>query len=202
MSKPTHIRSITTDQLSLRDDGRTVEGKILPYNEPAQVVDIHPVTGQRQRFIEVHLPRAIARQLQLIGDVLRGRPNYIRLNLDHGEDLPRQIGFARSLSEADDGAYATFGLYDRPDLPLIQSMLRESHDGLSVEFADHGSYVEGDTVYRRSIEIRAVAATPLNTFPTAKVLALREDSGDDPPPEYELPPVATPQLDHYRQIFS
>jgi phage head maturation protease len=195
------VRSITPAELELRDDGRTVEGLIVPYDEPAPVVDIHPQTGKRQPFTEVFTRGAIARQLQMIDDKLRGRPNYIRLNLDHGEDLPRQIGYARSLTEASDGAHATFGLYDRPDLDLIRSMLKESHDGLSVEFVDHGSSVDGDYVYRRSVEVRAVAATPMPTYRKAKVLAVREDVGEEPPEIEELPPLRTPDLDHYREIF-
>ena len=203
MKKLTHTRPVTIDQLQVRNDGRTVEGRIVPYNEPAAVVDIHPETLRREPFLEVFTPGAIAQQLQKIADLNRGRTNFIRFNLDHGEDLSRQIGFARELSEKDDGAYATFGLYDSENLDLIQSMLRESHDGLSVEFVDHDPIVKGDTVYRRSVEIRAVAATPFAAYQTARILAVREDTEDDLPwdKDDDLPPLRTPDLDHYRQIF-
>src|SRR5262245_8998907 len=114
--------------LSFRDDGRTVDGRIVPFGEVAEVTDRDPTTGELVRYRERFLPGCTEYVRQQAAK--RAGPSWIGLNLEHDGRLGARIGFATALEERDDGAHATFRLYESDDLAKVRSMLEESHTGL------------------------------------------------------------------------
>ncbi len=179
-------RSFSAGALHLRDDGRTVEGRIVPYNEPADIAEIGK-DGSIVRYREQFLPRSCMAMAQAIAK--RGNAAFMALLLEHEEhDLDAKIGYATELRDERDGAYATFRLYESRDMDKVQSMLRESHTGLSVHFGDtRPPKLVDDVVSRVQVHIDHVAATPTPCYAGAGITAMRS----------EIVPVevGTPHLD-------
>ena len=187
-------RFIGSDKLHFRDDGRTIEGCIVPYNEVAEVVERDPETGELSRFQEQFLKGSCARMAQ--GVHRRGNAAFIKLVLDHDDQsFASWVGHALSLTSEDDGAYASFRLYDGNDLPKVRSMLQESHTGLSVHFGDirPPKLIDG-VVSRVQVAIDHVAATPVPTYAGAGITSMRSADGTDM--------VGTPNLASVRALLA
>lgn len=149
-----------------RDDLNVVEGRMVPYNESALVVENGEV------FYEAFDPGSVTRMLQFAKR--RGNAGWIAFNLDHDETFDNRIGYARSIESREDGAWGAFKLYQGPDLPKVRSMLEESHTGLSVMFHDLVPAREVDGVrHRVQVSISHVAATPMPTYAGAVITAVR-----------------------------
>lgn len=184
------------DVMAIRDDGRTVEGRIVPYADVTEVVDIHPQTGKLAKYREQFLPNSFTHAVQYARS--RGNAGFIHLNLEHVEELSARIGYAKSLDERDDGVYASFRLYASRDLEKVQSMLEESHTGLSVKFADvRPIRMVDDIVSHVQVALVHVAATPQPAYRNAKVLAMR--GADDDDTQISQVDMPTPNLDDVRQ---
>jgi HK97 family phage prohead protease len=174
-------RSFDVGEWNIRSDdpdGRTVEGRIVPYNQIETVVQRDQATGELVKFKEQFLPGSCLAMVQAAQK--RGSASWIALLMEHNEyDFDANVGFAHSLESREDGAYAVFRLHDGNDLPKVRSMLRESHTGLSVSFADtRPPKIEDGLVSRRQVHINHVAATPTPVYSGAKVLAMRADNDD------------------------
>lgn len=183
-------RLVSVDQISLRDDGRTVEGRVVPFNEIAEVVEPNPETGVIEAYQEQFLPGSLARVIQ--GVRARGNAGFIPFLLDHAEGFDNRVGYGVDLQEATDGVHGIFKLYDSDHLRKVQSMLRESHTGLSVSFGDirKPQLIDG-IVSRVQVMIGHVAATPWPAYAGATISAVRSASGAP-----VVPP--TPRLDGLR----
>ena len=170
-------RFIGTDRLMLRDDGRTIEGCIVPYGEVAEVVERDPETGDLSRYKEQFLKGSFARMAQ--GVARRGNASFIKFVLDHDEDsFDAWVGHAVDLRSEDDGAYATFRLYEGRDLMKVRSMLEESHSGLSVNFGDiRPPKVLDGVVSHVQVVINHVAATPVPVYSGAGITSMRSTDG-------------------------
>lgn len=170
-----YIRSV---DFEMRDDGRTLTGRIVPYGEVADVIDIDETTKQPVRYREQFLPHSLAAMVQ--GFNARGggtskRSNcFVPLLIDHRDNFDSMIGQAIELTDADDGAYATFRLYDDDRITKIRSVLSESHSGLSVSFRDtrNPKLVDG-VVSRVQVIINHVAATPTPAYVGAGIDSIR-----------------------------
>jgi len=164
-------------ELFLRDstlemlDANTVVGRIAPFNEETTIVDVHPDTGKTTRFREVFLPGSFTRMIN--GFASRGWTNALALNIDHKQDLDHTIGYATSVEERDDGAWATFSLYDSPMLDKVKDMLRTSHRGLSVGFISKKRNTVGDLVQHLVVHVDHAAATPTPAYSGAFVASVR-----------------------------
>jgi len=170
-------RFIGSDRLHLRDDGRTVEGCIVPYGEVAEIVERDQETGELSRYREQFLKGSCARMAQ--GVHRRGNAAFIKLVLDHDDQsFDAWVGHALSLTSEDDGAYATFRLYDGRDLDKVRSMLSESHTGLSIHFGDvrPPKVIEG-IISRVQVAIDHVAATPVPAYANAGITSMRSNDG-------------------------
>lgn len=175
----TTYRFIGSDRLHVRDDGRTIEGCIVPYGQVAEVVERDPETGELSRYQEQFLKGSCARMAQ--GVHRRGNAAFIKLVLDHDDQsFDSWIGHALSLTSEDDGAYASFRLYDGNDLPKVRSMLSESHTGLSINFGDirPPKLLDG-VVSRVQVAIDHVAATPVPVYSGAGITSMRSADGTD-----------------------
>lgn len=171
MEKQQYIR---TAQFALRDDGRTLDGLIVPYGEVAHVVEVDDA-GDVIRFEEQFLPHSLANMAQ--GFKARsGKGMQCPLVLDHDESMETTVGFATMIESRDDGAYGTFRLYDAANIVKIRSMLKESHTGLSVKFRDirEPKLIDG-VVSRVQVFIRHVAATPTPTYANAAIGSIRSN---------------------------
>lgn len=152
----------------LRDDGRSVLGRIVPFNEPAVVID------RGERFREQFLPGSLTRMCQVIAK--RGNAGWVSLNLDHDEGFDARIGYARMIEQRDDGGWADFKLYRGPQLDKVRSMLEESHTGLSVMFDDIAPPKVLDGIRSRvQVVISHVAATAFPVYRGAKITAMRDE---------------------------
>lgn len=171
-------------------EGRTVEGVVVPYEQPADVADDY---GPAPVYREVFTSTSFARQLQGIAarpDLLRG----ITFKLEHRDELNHRIGWTQAVESTDAGLSARFGLHDRADLDLIRSMLEQSHRGLSIEARLHKSRVRADgVVERRVVELVNVAAVPAGAYVGAGITAMRGAAGELPRP--------TPTLDAIRDAW-
>jgi hypothetical protein len=158
-------------------DGRTVEGVVVPYDVPADVVDeFGPTPGEVCAYREVFVETSFARQLQGIAarpDLLRG----ITYKLEHTEDIRHRIGYTAAMASTPAGLVARFGLYPTADLDLVRSMLAESHGALSMEAGLVKSRTRPDGVIeRRTVVLRAVAAVPAGAYVGAAITAMRADA--------------------------
>lgn len=178
-------------QLGFDDDGGEVTGRIVPFDEPATVVDVHPDTGKEGPFREVFRRGAFANLIA--GLSKRGWTGGVTLNFDHDPSL--DIGYAAELEERDDGLWGRFGLYDSGDLRKTKSKLATSHRGLSVAFRPIRNRTVDDLVERIRVHVDHVAATPTAAYASAGVAAVRHDDLIDFT-------VATPRLDEARSWFT
>lgn len=169
-------RAFVLDEWEMRSDGRTVDGRIIPYNEVAHVID-RDERGQLVEFDEQFLPGSCAAMVQACGT--RGNASFVKFNLDHDEDFDNLIGHARSIVEKDDGAYASFGLYESKDIDKVRSMLKESHTGLSVKFkAIRAPKVIDGIISHVQVAIAHVAATPMPVYAGAGITRVRAQADD------------------------
>lgn len=184
MNKQTFIR---TAEFAIRDDGRTLDGRIVPYGEVASIVELDQETNQVVRYQEQFLRHSLAAMAQ--GFKARsGKGLHVPFLIDHNDSFQNLIGHAVELDSRDDGAYATFRLYDDTNIVKIRSILNESHTGLSIAFKDtrEPKLLDG-VVSRVQVFVGHVAATPSPAYATAGISSMRSTD--------ETPMAVTPSLD-------
>lgn len=182
-------RNFSVDDWHVRsdNDGRTVEGMIVPYMEPTEVIE-RTASGELVRYTEQFMRHSCLAMAQAVAK--RGNAAFISFLMDHDEhDFNAKIGYASTLESRDDGAYATFRLYQSRDIEKVVSMLDESHRGLSVNFADRKPprVIDGITS-RVQVQIDHVAATPTPAYVGAGITGIRSMD------EMSLVAAPTPRL--------
>jgi phage head maturation protease len=198
----TFIRSV---DFSLRDDGRTLHGRIVPYGEVANIAEFDDEKQEIVRYQEQFLPHSLAGMVQ--GFIARGGSSskrsqcFVPLLIDHKDNFDSMIGQATELTDEDDGAYATFRLYEDDRMTKIRSVLTESHTGLSVMFRDTRppKLVDG-IVSRVQVHIAHVAATATPAYSLAGIDSIRSETN----PILETPRLATVRawLDEQRAMMA
>jgi phage head maturation protease len=190
LPKGSGTRFLPSDGFQLRGaDGRNLEGVIVPYGEVATVVEWDDEAKEFVRYQEQFLHGSLAAMAQ--GFKARGQLDMPFL-LGHDDDFTHTIGFANGLESRDAGAWASFRIYDDANLVKIQSMLRESHTGLSIAFRDTRApkLIDG-VISRVQVFVGHVAATPTPTYAGAGITALRAQESPQEAPR--------PVLDSVRQ---
>lgn len=177
-------RAFTLD-LSVRDDGRTVEGIVVPWGETAHVIDHE---GEyEERFVK----GAFQRQAEYVNGLAErnpGRSTGIPLSFTHDSTFRNIIGFASRLEERDMGLWAEFRLL-AVDADKAREMLTETCAGLSAGFLPIKSRrTPSNVVERVQAHLDHVAAVPDPAYAGAGVLAIREDaipehSWEEPKPQ-------------------
>lgn len=193
-------RSFDVGELEMRSDGRTVEGRIVPYNQVETIVERDRTTGELVKFKEQFKPGSCLAMAQSVAK--RGNAAFISFLMEHDEhNFDSKIGYATNLEDRSDGAYATFRLYEGKDLDKVRSMLRESHKGLSVNFGDtRPPKVDDDgTVSRVQVHIDHVAATPTPCYAGAGIVAMRHASIDVNSSDLTIVQHETPNLDSVKE---
>lgn len=186
MNKQEFVR---TAEFELRSDGRTLDGCIVPYNQVANIVELDDA-GEVVRYQEQFLQHSLYNMAT--GFRARsGKGMNVPLLLDHDESFERLAGFATMLESREDGAYATFRLYDDANIAKVRSILSESHTGLSVKFRDirEPRLIDGVTS-RVQVFIAHVAATPTPAYAGAAIGSIRSNG--------EIVEGPTPALDDVR----
>ncbi|MET0461749.1 MAG: hypothetical protein ABW007_01290 [Chitinophagaceae bacterium] len=174
MNKQSFVRSA---EFQLRDDGRTLEGCIVPYGEVVDVAELNE-SGDVIRYREQFLTHSLANMAQ--GFKARsGKGMNVPLLIDHNDSFERLVGFATMIESREDGAYATFRLYDGDNITKVRSILSESHTGLSVAFRDiREPKLIDDVVSRVQVYVGHVAATPAPAYAGAGITSVR--NSDEP----------------------
>jgi HK97 family phage prohead protease len=187
---------IRSADFAMRDDGRTLHGRIVPYGETAEITEIDESTNELVRYREQFLPHSLAAMVQGFrargGDATPRSNCFVPLLLDHRDNFDSMIGQAVELTDDDDGAYATFRLYDDEKLTKIRSVLTESHNGLSVMFRDtRPAKVINGVISRVQVHVAHVAATPRPAYANAGIDSIR--AGET------TPVIETPLLNDVRR---
>ena len=164
-------------QLRSDGDGRTLEGRIVPYGEVADIVELDESTSELVRYREQFLPHSLAAVAQ--GFQARGG-RFIPLLIDHTDNFDNMVGHCIDLRSEDDGAYGSFRLYEDERLMKVRSVLSESHKGLSIMFKDirEPKLIDG-VVSRVQVHVAHVAATPTPAYVGAGIASIRSNGSDD-----------------------
>jgi len=154
-------------------DGRTLDVRIVPYNERATVSD--PPTYEP--YEEMFMPGVFQRQLTTPGR------DKVWLNVEHEQGFRGAVGRSLTFQERDDGLYGSFGVDEGPDgdkaLRLVTSGFLT---GISVECHALSSRRNGaGVVERHRAHLDKASLCRYPAYASAAVLAMRE--------EHELEPV-------------
>lgn len=114
----------------------------------------------------------------------------------HGGSL---VGVAEAIEEREDGAYATFRVAETAAGDELLTLAREGVlKDASVVFAPKSSrQLQGGVIERTSVDLRMVAVLPRGAYPSANVLAVREEV-TNMEPTVDLQPVVS-RLDAVEQ---
>lgn len=162
-------RSFTDLDLDLDTRRGVVEGLVVPYSTPAEIVE--PRDDGFVRYTEQFAPGSMARAA--------AAPNRVMLQFTHSDQLGHQIGYGLQFRDSDAGCMGTFQLY-RQDRDKVMEMLETSHRGLSLTFVSlrpfGGLERDGELVTREQVHVRAVAAVNDPAYADAGVVAVRQQA--------------------------
>jgi HK97 family phage prohead protease len=157
---PTLYRAVSDYEVT----GDTVEALIMPWDRPADVLDI---IGDRL----VEYQETFARgAFQRAEDV----PTRVLFCWGHDESWGNTIGRGRSFQQSEEGEIGVFRLAG--DIDKARAMLEGM--GLSVSFRSirpaPGVERDGVLTVRQAVHLRHVAVVPNPAYPETRVLAMRE----------------------------
>lgn len=149
-------------------DGRTIDLRLVPYGEPAEVDD-----GQGPYFEE------------FVHGAFDGQTEHahrVYLNFEHQKGIRAIVGKGLTLeSVPDDGLYGSFRAFEDQDGDKALTLVREGVlTGASIEFKPKKSIRTAAGVVRRIVaHLDAVALCRVGAYATAGVLALREQDDEE-----------------------
>jgi HK97 family phage prohead protease len=163
----TLVREVSVD-LEAEGDGRTLIARLVPYNEIATVSD------GGAPYQEMFLPGAFKSQMRAAHRIKAF------LNFRHRQGLEDQIGYAKSIDDREDGLHGHLRVLDGPDGDKALEFLNAGVlDKLSVEFQPLKDRIVNGVVQRVSARLVGVGLVPEGSYPSATVLAVREQTEDD-----------------------
>jgi HK97 family phage prohead protease len=163
----TLVREVSVD-LEAEGDGRTLIARLVPYNEIATVSD------GGAPYQEMFLPHAFKAQMRAAHRIKAF------LNFRHRQGLEDQIGYAKSVDDRADGLHGELRILDGPDGDKALALLEAGVlDKLSVEFQPIKDRIVNGVVQRVSARLVGVGLVPEGSYPSAAVLAVREQPEDD-----------------------
>lgn len=150
-------------------DGRTLEMRVVPFDEIGVAADPPDFTPYREQF----MPGAFANQERAA--------NRILLNFEHIQGLQGVVGHGVSLREASDGYYGTFRLHETPDGEKALTLLREKViEHGSVEFLALKTVIRGGVKQRVKAHLDKLSLTRRTpVYKKTAVLGLREEVEDE-----------------------
>lgn len=169
-------------------DGRTLEGRVVPYGVAARVADPPDFRPYEEMFVRGAFRGAVK------------APNRVFLAFGHAMDetnIRNIVGHGVEFEEHDDGLHGRFRILDDQDGEKARLLIREKILGsFSVEFKPLAvPKIVNGVVQRLKVHLDRVALVRQGAYPTAEVLALREAPVDDEQrPEALLLPMIDPDL--------
>ena len=144
-------------------DGRTVYGRVVPYDDVAEVSDDGGVTTYRESFAHGAFSRATR------------APHRVELTHEHDAGLFGTVGKGVELDERDDGLYGVFRVFEGNAGDQVLTLVREKIlPGLSiVGVALSPGKRRGGVVVRTSVALQAVGLCRRPAYDRAEVLAVR-----------------------------
>jgi HK97 family phage prohead protease len=171
-------------------DGRTINVRVVPFNEVADVADPPEFKPYKEQF----MPGAFARN--------EPHAHRIRLRSDHAaldENGGRKsgtsgiVGTGVKLTQTADGYEGEFKFLDTPDAMTARELvLNGGYDGVSAEFLPIRSVRTSTGVVQRQVaHLDSVALATGPAYSNAAILSLREEQIVDealmpPPPNKEI----------------
>lgn len=190
MSELQVMRRTFTAPLQTDDDGRIVEGCVVPYGEAQKVRD----APDGPSYFEVFEPGCFAKQLRAA--------DRIELRYEHGEGLADSVGIGRSLADEAHGLFGAFRIhrsaFGDQALELVRSGILP---GFSVEFTDRFSHWRRNAagaIVRTKCILHSVGLVRVPAFDAAVVTAVR--SRQELLPDLELPEIDTAQAERLRAV--
>jgi HK97 family phage prohead protease len=179
----TLIREVSVD-LEAEGDGRTLISRLVPYNEIATVSD------GGAPYQEMFLPGAFKAQMRAAHRIKAF------LNFRHRQGLEDQIGYAKSVEDREDGLHGQLRVLDGPHGDKALALLEAGVlDKLSVEFQPIKDRIVNGVVQRVSARLVGIGLVPEGSYPSAAVLAVREQTEDDEEDETGTIELPTPLAD-------
>lgn len=164
MSETTLYRAHPAD-LEIRSDGRTIAGIAVPFDEPAEIRDLHG------SYTEVFRRGAFAK-------TIRERANAIKLLINHDAMSRLPIGAASLLKEDTAGLFGEFRVSATRDGDEALELVRDGVlDGFSIGFrpVKGGDRRTRDMLERIQVKLTEVSAVAFPSYLGAKILAVRSD---------------------------
>lgn len=163
-----HVRAF--DDASLELSGGRLRGRLVPYDEPALVMDVLP-SGKVDIYDEGFRASAFDR---LLRDP-KGNAGRIELKHRHDGGLG-YLGPGVLLEQGDDGFYAEFQVV-RSLRDDVEDLLAAGHRGLSIEFREmpDGTVEEDGVRWRTDVRLTGAALEWRGAYSSAEVLAMRSE---------------------------
>lgn len=154
--------------LEVKRDG-IVEGLMVPYNQPADVLEL--INGQPVEYREQFVAGAFSRAASA--------PHRVGLTFTHSDLMPDRMGYGISLRDSEAGGVMQWKLYDYARDQATE-LLETTHKGLSITFRPirpaYGTEKPGSLVTRTAVHLASVAATDNPVYADARVLAMRDQA--------------------------
>lgn len=176
----------------ITSDGRTVDVRIVPYNERAVANDGGGGSARGIPYEEEFLAGAFTNQLKA--------PNRVLANFEHQPGIGGVVGHGTALREEADGFYGSFRMHETNDGDKALTLVREGVlDGVSLEFLPIKTFrTAAGVVQRAKAHLDSVAFCRNPAYKSAKVLAVREEILLD---ETLLPVLPDPaMLERYERL--
>lgn len=178
-------------------DGRTIEARVVPYNQTTQVVDLPEHGGTGIPYLERWLPGAFEKQANAANRV------EVWLNFEHEDGLRGIVGHGVALREKPDALYGTFRVHPNADGDKVLHMVKEGIlTGLSIEAIPTRTQrtLEGIVDRARArLDKVSLCRGGRAAYGGAQVLAVRE-APEEPEPEPEPEPTPDPELEVKRTL--
>lgn len=164
-------------------DGRTLVARLVPYGEIANVDD------GRGPYREMFVRGAFKAQMRA-ADKIKAFLNY-----RHSQAFGDQIGHAAKIEDREDGLYGEMRVKPGQAGDDALHFVREGLlDRLSIEFYSLKDDLVGGVLHRLDARLMGVALVPHGAYPSAEILAVREEVETPEIPEQLRPKVMDPAL--------
>jgi HK97 family phage prohead protease len=171
-------------------DGRTINVRVVPFDEVADVADPPDFKPYKEQFMRGAFARNVPHAHRI-----RLRSDHAALDENGGRKSGTSgiVGTGKSLTETDGGYEGEFTFLETPDAMTARELvLNGGYDGVSAEFLPIKSVRTNDGIVQRQVaHLDSVALATGPAYSTARILSLREEQIVDesmlpPPPNKEL----------------
>jgi HK97 family phage prohead protease len=170
-------------------DGRTINVRVVPFNEVADVADPPDFKPYKEQFMRGAFARNVPHAHRI-----RLRSDHAALDDNGGRKSGTAgiVGTGKSLTETDSGYEGEFQFLDTPDAMTARELvLNGGYDGVSAEFLPiRSAWVDG-VKQRQVAHLDSVALATGPAYSSAAILSLREEQIVD---ESLMPPPPNPEL--------